>query len=112
MTTKTKNILTWTLSGIAAALFVLAGLPKIMGQAAANFESWGYPGGFSYLIGLAETGGGIGLLVPKLAKWAAMGLVLVMLGALFTEATNDGLLIRPVVWMMLAGVVGWLRWND
>lgn len=111
MTEKTRNTVTWIVSIVGAALFVLAGLPKIMGQAAASFESWGYPGWFSYLIGAAEAGGGVGLLIPKLARWAAVGLILVMLGALFTELTNGGLAVRPVPWMVLAAVVAWLRWD-
>ena len=111
MTPKTKNTLAWVLSILGAAGYVMAGLPKVLGQAAASFEGWGYPGWFSYLVGATEMSGGIGLLIPKLAKWAAIGLILVMLGAVYTEATNSGLAVRPLPWMVLAGLVAWLRWD-
>ena len=102
----------WVLSGLLAALFVFGGVPKIYGAAdmAQHFREWGYPDWFRILIGLIEVGGGIGLLVPSLAAYAATALGVVMIGAAFTilRAGAPGLPI-PLVCLALLTVVAYLR---
>ena len=57
------------------------------------FGSLGLPGWFGGFIGGAELLGGIGLLIPRLVRPAALGLIVIMLGAVFMHATKipDGL---------------------
>jgi putative oxidoreductase len=61
----------------------------------ALFAGWGYPAWCSRLIGVAEMGGAIGLLVPKIAFYAAILLAAVMTGALVTLLTHLG---GPLGW--------------
>jgi uncharacterized membrane protein YphA (DoxX/SURF4 family) len=49
------------------------------------FMRWGYPVWFLFLIGGLEFGGGIAILIPRLAGYGALVLAIVMLGALVTR---------------------------
>lgn len=112
MNEKTSNIVAWILSIATAAMFLMGSLPKLSGQAVEQFATWGYPAWFSYLIGAAELAGAVGLLIPKMARYAAIGLILVMLGAIFTHLSNgDGLgrTMVPVAFAVALGVVAKLR---
>ena len=46
---------------------------------------WGYGIGFMYFIGVCELAGGLILLVPRVTKYGAMLLAIVMLGAFVTR---------------------------
>jgi putative oxidoreductase len=48
----------------------------------------GFPSWFVYFIAAAEVLGGIGLLIPRFTRLAAMGLILIMIGAAFVHATK------------------------
>ena len=52
-------------SVLLALLFLLNGGMKLAGSMVAQFEMWGYPGWFQYLIGVAETAAGVGFLMKK-----------------------------------------------
>src|SRR5262249_1648089 len=84
------NIAGWVASVLLCALFLFAGVPKWMGaqQAVDGFRSFGFSDGFRIFIGVCETLGGIGLLIPRLSFWAACGLVLIMIGAIHTQVTH------------------------
>ncbi|MFQ5526754.1 MAG: DoxX family protein [Thermoanaerobaculia bacterium] len=58
-------------------------------------------GGLTSLIGVVELAGAIGLLIPKTTRWAAVGLVAVMLGAAYTHVSNgEGVqVLRPLIFM-------------
>jgi putative oxidoreductase len=67
---------------------------------------------FRYFIGLVELAGGIGLLVPRLAALAAIGLALLMVGATITQAfILDGgpLVFTPIILFGLFVVIAWCR---
>lgn len=49
------------------------------------FERWGYPVWFLYFIGVLEFGGGLALLIPRITRYGALVLAVVMLGALVTR---------------------------
>jgi|Marorgknorr_s2lv_3_1036020.scaffolds.fasta_scaffold03157_3 uncharacterized membrane protein YphA (DoxX/SURF4 family) len=49
------------------------------------FEHWGYPARFAHVVGALEFAGGVGLLIPRIARYAATGLLVVMVGAFFTH---------------------------
>jgi hypothetical protein len=86
------NIAAWIASALLFLLFtVLASPPKLMGdpQAVDGFIKQGYSDGFRLFIGAAEFLGGIALLIPRLAFWSALGLIIIMIGAAYTHIAND-----------------------
>ncbi len=87
MSPKTRSILSWSLQIIFGLLFVIASLPKLTGTPGVleMFENWGYPGRFAHVVGALEFAGGVGLLIPRVARYAAAGLLVVMVGAFFTH---------------------------
>ena len=91
MTDKTRNIITWIVSGLLGVGFVLAGAAKFLQAEAAaeSFRHFGLPTGLVPLIGICEIAGGIGVMVPRLAGFAALGLLLIMLGAVYSHLTHD-----------------------
>ena len=76
---------------VALAFFFIVpnGLGKLFGvmgiDAAAMADRFGYSTTFIMLIGALELLGGIGLLISRVRKWAAMGLLGLMVGALITH---------------------------
>lgn len=107
---KGKNIGAWVLQIVVAGLFMMMAVPKLMSSAdtVANFERWGLPGKIYLVIGAFEMLGAIGLLIPKTTALAAVGLVMIMMGALYTHLAHGEMLMAmmPVmVTMMLAFVI-------
>jgi len=86
----TRNIIAWILQILLALAFIASGGNKLLHLAdtVKGFGSMGFPGWFAYFIAGAELLGGIGLLVPRLVRPAALGLMLIMLGAAYTHATK------------------------
>ena len=64
------------------------------------------------IVGLWEIGGAVGLLVPRVAPYAAIALITVMLGALATELLNQSILgpVMPLVHLGLLSIVLTARW--
>ena len=85
-----RAVLTWLLRVLLAVAFVVAGGFKFGQQpeVVSAFGSTGLPGWFFYVIAGAEVLGGLALLVPRLMRPAAWGLLLIMLGAVFMHATR------------------------
>ena len=81
----------WVLTVPVALVFVLMGTAKLRGSAPWPdfFDAWGYATWFRMLIGVAQTGAGVLLLIPTLAAYGAGVLVVVMTGAVFTELANE-----------------------
>jgi uncharacterized membrane protein YphA (DoxX/SURF4 family) len=52
------------------------------------FQTSGYSYPFFMFIEIAECAGALGLLLPRMAQWAAIGLSLDMLGAIYTHFHN------------------------
>ena len=107
------NIVSWIIQVLIAGLFLMMGSQKLMGEAevTANFVKWGLPGFMLYVIGTLEVLGAIGLFIPRLAGLAASGLILLMVGALFTHLTHGeyGMAPVPVAVMAMLAVVAYLR---
>jgi len=107
------NIAAWIVSALLCALFLFAGIPKWMGaqQATEAFRSFGFSDGFRIFIGLAETAGGIGLVIPRLSFWAACGLVLIMIGAIHTQVTHPetGAPVIPSVTLVALLFIAYVR---
>lgn len=108
-----KKISTWALTVALAAFFLLAGGLKLRGGASEvnNFAHWGYAAWFLYVIGVIEIAGGIGLLVPRLAVYAALLLGGTMIGASLTHLVHNEMKAFPVplVILGLLAVIGYAR---
>lgn len=109
--TKTQSSLMWVLSVLLAALFVFAGATKVIGveQAVEGFSRYGFPAWFRVLVGLIELVGGIALLIPKVALESASFLIIIMLGAVFTELFLGENFLIPLVVLLLVGGTAALR---
>lgn len=89
MNQKTQRIV-WVVLLILAALWMASsGIMKFMPNAEMvdSFARWGHSETFMMMIGAFEIAGAIGLFIPKLRKWAILGLLLIMAGAIFTHIT-------------------------
>lgn len=106
----------WAGQVLFAALFMFAGLNKLFGlqqEVIDQFETIGAGVGFRYSTGALELAGGLGLLVPRLAGPAALGLIGVMAGAVVAHLTvlpPATLALAPVVLGALLGPIAWGRW--
>ncbi len=84
------NIAVWVVSALLCALFLFASYPKLTGdpRAVEGFRKL-YTDGFRLFIGTCEMLGAIALLIPRLAFWSACGLLIIMIGAMYTHVAND-----------------------
>ena len=102
---KVRLITLWILSGLVALAF-LAGAAAMVEL----FDKVGRGQWFRYFTGLLEVAGGIGLLIPRYAFYAAGLLGLVMVGAIIAHVTVLGTSpAAPVVLLVLSGTIAWLR---
>jgi putative oxidoreductase len=113
--TRRRTVVLWTLQVLLALMFIVASAaPKFAGEAyaVAIFEQIGAGQWFRYVVGALELAGGVGLLVPRLAGLAALGLVGLMIGAGYTQVVvlqNPVFVITPIILGVLAAVVAWGR---
>jgi putative oxidoreductase len=108
-----NDFVVWTLSVILAGVFLLAGIPKVLGTAPVGFQAaamHGFPSGIRVVIGLVEVLCAVGLLFPSTATVAAGCLALLMVPAAATQymSGESGLWVPLVVLLMLA-FVAWRR---
>ncbi len=109
---KGRLITLWTLSGLVALAFAFVGGGKLAGtaQMVELFDKVGLGQWFRYLTGLLEVAGGIGLLIPRYAFYAAILLVIVMIGAIITHLAIVGGSPAPAASLLaLSGIIAWLR---
>jgi hypothetical protein len=105
----------WVLQVLMGVFFIVASAaPKFAGEAYAVqiFTEIGAGQWFRYFIGAVELAGGIGLMVPRLAGPAAVGLMGLMIGAGYTQAVvldTPQMIVTPVIIFVLAAVVAWGR---
>ena len=110
---KVKTVISWVTQIVLAAFYVLASSGKLMSRSqwVELFKGWGFPNKFYLLIGALEMLGAIGLLIPPLAGYAAIGLIILMIGATATHLLNaEGLqMLRPLIVMVFLALVVYLR---
>jgi uncharacterized membrane protein YphA (DoxX/SURF4 family) len=103
----------WTLTVILAAFFLLAGGGKLAGapKQVESFTHWGYAEWFLYVIGVVETAGAVGLLVPRVTVFSVVLLGGTMLGAALTHLVHHEMMAVPVplVILGLLAIVGYAR---
>jgi uncharacterized membrane protein YphA (DoxX/SURF4 family) len=105
-----KNVTLWVVQGLLAALFLFAGVTKLMLPIEAMAGPVNLPGLLLRFIGVAETCGAIGLILPgllrihqELTPLAAAGLVIIMVGA--TVITAMGGTVAPAVVPLVVGLL-------
>jgi hypothetical protein len=113
--------LLWIVQGFLGLFFVLAsGAPKLLLPADALPMPIPLPYAFILFIGVAEVLGGLGLILPGLTKiqtgltpLAAVGLVLVTIGATVYQLAADALAnaVFAIVMGLLCAFVGYGRWK-
>jgi uncharacterized membrane protein YphA (DoxX/SURF4 family) len=109
---RTLTVASWILQILIGVLFVLIGTGKFGDPSwARSFERWGYPPGFHLVAGVIEIAGGVALLVPAFASYAAGILMAVMTCAALTHLVHGemGRLTAPIVYLVLLAGVAWLR---
>jgi len=101
---------------ILAGLFIAiaSGLPKLFGQETAveMFDDIGWGDWFRYVVGTLEVLGGIGLILPRTTRLAAIGLCGLMVGAVvFTLAYLEvnGTIVTPVILFAIFAFIAWSR---
>lgn len=106
-----RELGSWVVAIMLAGAFLLTGGMKLVGSPdmLASFAKWGYDSWFMYVIGAIEVASAAALLLPALSFFGALGIIAIMLGALFTHATHGeyAMLIVPFA---LAAMAGWLAW--
>lgn len=106
------RITLYVVSALLTALYLFAGSSKFFSeQAVEGFRNMGYSDGFRIFIGSAELSGAIGLWLPRLAFWAAVGLAMIMVGAVHTHltVTEAGPPTTAAIALVLLLFVAWAR---
>jgi hypothetical protein len=115
----------WIIQVLLALLFLFAGgtklvLPIDVLTSMGSPNQVPLPGLFIRFIGVCEVLGALGLILPGLLRtrkgltpMAALGLVIIMLGAVVLTFVADGLLVTlpPLVVGVLAAFVAYGRWE-
>ncbi|HET6708170.1 MAG TPA: DoxX family protein [Amycolatopsis sp.] len=119
------NIVLWVIAGVLAAAFLAAGVMKLVQpkeKLAASGMGWteSFSSGTVKTIGALELLAAVGLLLPALlhiapilVPLAALGLVLIMIGAIVTHARRkeNQMIGANVALLILAAVVVWGRFG-
>ncbi|MGH3928739.1 MAG: DoxX family protein [Pseudonocardiaceae bacterium] len=112
---RAMNITLWVVQALLALFFAFIGVLKLIGpqEVVDQFATIGLGQWFRYLTGAVELAGAIGLLIPRLAGLAALGLVGVMVGAVITHLT----VLPPAINALFPALLGvvfvliaWARW--
>ncbi len=112
-----KTAVLWTVQGLLAALFMFAGVMKLVLPLDQLAGPVALPGLFLRFIGVAEVLGAVGLILPgvlrirmDLTPLAAAGLVVIMIGA--TVITAMGGTIAPAVVPFIVGLLAaWVAYG-
>ena len=94
---------------IVVLAFLFFGGMKMMSpdQVVQNFQSWGYPTGFHYIVGILEILGALGLLLVPYSRKAAIFLAVMMVGALGTHVMYPPLIagVQSLVLLILCAIL-------
>jgi putative oxidoreductase len=109
------NAVFWVVQGVFAVAFLVPALRKLIGvdESVELFDELGFGQWLRYAVGLLELALTIGLLVPGLSGIAALGIVVTMVGATFTEIfVESGRWWLPVAYGAVAALIAWIRRSD
>jgi uncharacterized membrane protein YphA (DoxX/SURF4 family) len=116
---KATNLVLWILQALLALLFLYAGTAKFY-MPVEVLTQIGLPLGFIRFIGVCETLGAIGLIVPSLTRirpsltpLSAAGLVIIMIGAtvLMLRTPEPAGALMPFLVGVAAAFVAYGRWK-
>lgn len=114
------NVLLWIIQILLGALFLFAGVMKLVLPLEKLTGPVAVPGLFLRFIGLCETLGGLGLILPGLLRirtgltpLAAAGLVIIMVGATVLNLRSGDLVTTTltIVVGLLAAFIAYARWK-
>ena len=114
------NAALWVVQALLAALFLFAGIVKLILPLEQMQGPVPLPGAFLRFIGVAEALGGLGLILPGLLRirpgltpLAAVGLVVIMIGATVITLLSGDIApaLMPLVVGLLAAFVAYGRWR-
>ena len=116
------NYTLWTLQALLALLFIFGGVVKLMMSAAALAAQTGVPGWLMQFVSVAEIVGGLGLVLPGIRRLrlnpiltplAALGLIIIMVGAIVDTTVTLGaaMAIMPFVFGLLLSLIAYGRRN-
>lgn len=111
-TSKVLNIVLWVLQLGAAAMFLMAAIPKLTGnpQAVEGFAKIGLGQWFRYLTGTLEVVGALLLLIPSLCGLGGLLLACVMVGAVATHLlVLGGSPVPAIVLLVVTAFIAWGR---
>ena len=116
-----SNVLLWVVQGVLAALFLFAGVMKLVLPLDALAGPVALPGAFIRFIGVAEVLGAVGLILPRLLQvqpaltpLAAAGLAIIMAGAVVVTLAGGAVApaLVPLAVGLLAVCVVRGRWQS
>jgi|SRR5215813_5443453 len=110
---RVKGAISWVVQILLAIFFLLAASGKLISrpQWIEMFRNWGFPEKFYLIVGGLEVLGAVGLLIPWLTGYAAVGLIVLMIGAAATHLIHgEGLqVLRPLILIVFLALVVYLR---
>ena len=110
----------WIVQGLLALLFLFAGVMKFVMSVEEMTQQVQMPGAFLRFIGVCEVLGGLGLVLPSslrirpgLTPLAAVGLMIIMIGATLVSLRIGGVAaaVAPFVVLLLLAFVAYGRWK-
>jgi uncharacterized membrane protein YphA (DoxX/SURF4 family) len=108
-----NDFVVWSLSVVLAAVFLLTGVPKLFGLGTVGLQASamrGFPDWIRLIVGIVETVGAIGLLIPATATFAALTLAVLMVPATLTQfASGEGGIWVPPLLLAALLFVAWRR---
>ena len=115
------NVALWIIQALLAILFIFAGGSKLVMPIEKMQDPIALPGPLLRFIGVAELTGGVGLILPWLLRirpgltpLAALGLIIIMAGAVVITGMSGLLMMAGVSFIVgvLLAVVGYSRWRQ
>ena len=108
------TIVLWVAQIGLSAMFLMAGGSKLMAAPTmvALFDAIGWGQWFRYVTGAIETSAAVALLIPSAAVYGALLLIPTMIGAIATNLFLGQSVIPPLVPLLVASAVAWVRRNE
>ena len=110
---RAKSAISWIFQILLAGVFALAAYGKVTSrpQWIELFRNWGFPDKFYLVVGVLELLGAVGLLIPRIAGYAAAALIVLMIGASATHLINGESLqtLRPLIVIGFLALIVYLR---
>src|SRR5579862_1175913 len=101
-----NTVVVWVVDVLVAVLFLAVGVPKVLGLETNFFQfaaMHGFPDWIRIVVGVCEIVGAIGLLIPRLSAYAALGLAMLMVPAAITQVMSGepGVYVPLVLFVVL-----------